>query len=368
VTTTTDLRDLIEHRSVLVCCGTGGVGKTTTAAALAMAGAAAGRRAVVVTIDPAKRLADALGLASLGNDPSPIAGSWPGEMAAMMLDTKSTFDDLVRRNARSPEQAELILANPFYRNVSTTLSGTQDYMAVEKLFELHQSGSWDLVVVDTPPTRDALAFLEAPRLLARLLDNTIYRMVTAPGRGVIRAVNATAQTVLRQLARVVGVSVVDDAVEFFRAFEGMEEGFRSRAQNTIELLGDPETAFVLIATPRVDTLPEARYFVDRVAGAGLAVEAIVVNRVLPEISTSAPDALELADRLAAGPLAGAARALADIAVAKHEDAACIAELVAMAPDATVTKVPLLDEDVHDVRSLGAIADALSDASHPVEPD
>ena len=353
------LADLIEQRSVVVCCGTGGVGKTATAAALALAGAQAGRRAVVVTIDPAKRLADALGLAALDNKPSSIDGPWPGELAAMMLDTKSTFDDLVRRNAGTPEQAERILANPFYRNVSTTLSGTQDYMAVEKLFELHQSGDWDLVVVDTPPTRDALAFLEAPRLLARLLDNTIYRMVTAPGRGVLRAVNSAAQAVLRQLARVVGASVVDDAVEFFQAFEGMEDGFSDRAKHTMELLGDSGSAFLLVASPRADTLAEARYFVDRIATAELRVEAVVINRVLPALETSAEEASALARELSAGPLEGAAQALADISAARADDESRIDDLATMTTNAVITRVPLLDDDVHDLDSLTKIAAALT---------
>ncbi len=353
------LAELIEHRSVVVCCGTGGVGKTTTAAALALAGAQAGRRVVVVTIDPAKRLADALGLAELDNNPSSIDGPWPGELAAMMLDTKSTFDDLVRRNAGSPEQAERILTNPFYRNVSTTLSGTQDYMAVEKLYELHQSGYWDLVVVDTPPTRDALAFLEAPRLLARLLDNTIYRLVTAPGRGVLRAVNSAAQVILRQLARVVGASVVDDAVEFFQAFEGMEDGFRDRAKHTMELLGDSGSAFLLVASPRADTLAEARYFVERIATAGLHVEAVVVNRVLPVLETSAETASALARELSTGPLGGAAQALADISAATVDDESRIGDLRTIAIDAAVIRVPLLDDDVHDLDSLAKIAAALT---------
>ena len=171
-----DYRTLTAECEVIVCCGTGGVGKTTTAAATAMAAAAMGRRAAVVTIDPAKRLADALGIRSLDNDPTIIEGPWPGTLAALMLDTKATFDNVVRRHAPTGEQAETILGNRFYHNISTSLSGTQDYMAVEKLAELHSSGDWDLVVVDTPPTRDALAFLEAPKLLTRLLDNPIYKI------------------------------------------------------------------------------------------------------------------------------------------------------------------------------------------------
>lgn len=171
----TGLSGLIAQRRVLVCCGPGGVGKTTVAAGLGVAAAAAGRRAVVVTIDPARRLADAIGIPELGNQPTEVfrpAGAG-GVLAAMMLDTKATFDGVVNRFAASPAQAEAIMANPFYRNISTTLSGVQDYMAAEKLLDLHDSGLWDLIVVDTPPTRDALAFLEAPRLLTRLLDNPV---------------------------------------------------------------------------------------------------------------------------------------------------------------------------------------------------
>lgn len=356
------LAHAVRERSVIVCCGTGGVGKTTTAAALAVAGARAGRRAVVVTIDPAKRLADSLGLAELGNDPATIEGPWPGQLGAMMLDTKSTFDGLVRRYAGTPDQADRIIDNAFYRNVSTRLSGTQDYMAVEKLFELHHSGDWDLVVVDTPPTRDALAFLEAPRLLARLLDNTIYRMVTAPGRGVVKAVNSAAQAVLRQLARVVGATVVDDAVAFFQAFEGMEDGFRDRANDTLALLRDPRTAFVLVASPRQDTIDEARYFVRRIAVADLSVDAIVVNRTLPDMNTSADEAVRLVEQLAETPLHGAAVALADIAVTSANYGDRVVDLIEMAPSAVVTRVPLLDRDVHDIESLATVAGILGEES------
>ena len=202
--TSITLRELVDQRRILVCCGSGGVGKTTTAAALALEAAKAGRRAVVVTIDPAKRLADALGLAGLTGTPSQIDGDWPGELWALMLDTKSTFDDLVTRNAGDPQQAERILQNRFYRNISGALSGTQEYMAMEKLYELHQETDFDLVVVDTPPTRNALDFIDAPRRLSRFLDHRLFRMVMSPGRGIVKAVNVAAQTFLRTVAKVVG--------------------------------------------------------------------------------------------------------------------------------------------------------------------
>lgn len=339
-------------------CGTGGVGKTTTSAALALAAARRGRRAVVVTIDPARRLADALGIGALGNTPRLVEGIGPGRLGAMMLDTKSTFDDLVRRHARDAAQAERILSNPFYRNVSSGLSGTQDYMAVEKLNELHTSGDWDLVVVDTPPTRDALAFLDAPRLLTRLLDNPVYKVLTAPNRGLLRAVNHAAQTVVRQLSRVVGAEIVDEAVAFFQAFEGMEEGFRARADATLRLLGDPLTAFVLVASPRPDVMAEARWFAHRLDRAGIEVAAVVVNRLLPAVSCDPATARRVAELLAPSTLAAHAAALAEHAAAVTLERERAGELAGWAPRAPLVGVPLLDTDVHDLVGLTRVADLL----------
>ncbi len=358
----TGYNDLIEGREVVVCCGTGGVGKTTTAAATALAAANAGRSAVVVTIDPARRLADALGIDELDNTPRIVEGPWPGRLAALMLDTKSTFDDVVRRNAADDDQAERILANRFYRNISTTLSGTQDYMAVEKLKELYDSSEWDLVVVDTPPTRDALAFLDAPLLLARLLDNPIYRMLTAPSRGVFKAVNSAAQTMLRRLARVVGAEVVDEAVAFFQSFEGMEEGFRARAMATLDLLADDRTAFVLVASPRSDTLDEARYFLDKLDSSGLSVGAVVVNRMMPTMSTAPARSRQIQGGRHRKPIAAAAQALTEHTSVAEGDDDRIIELMSDVENAILVKVPLLPSDVHDIDGLNQIAELLGDDS------
>lgn len=351
--------DLLEKSQVIICCGTGGVGKTTTSAATALAAAQAGRRACVVTIDPAKRLADALGIGELSNTPTTIDGPWPGTLAALMLDTESTFDEVVRRHAHDDDQAERILGNRFYRNVSGTLSGTQDYMAVEKLSELYSSGDWDLVIVDTPPTRDALAFLEAPKLLTRLLDNPIYRMVTASNRGLLGVANRAAQGVLRQLARVVGATVVDEAVAFFQAFQGMEDGFKERAQATLALLGDDRTSFVLVASPRGDTLGEARYFLDRIRAADLDASGVVVNRMLPTVPVKARRAAKLRKELADTPAAGAATALADLTATAADDQDRVDDLAEAAPSAVLVTVPLLDDDVHDLAGLQRIADLLT---------
>ena len=355
VNNASNYRDLVADCDVIVCCGTGGVGKTTTAAATAMAAASMGRRAAVVTIDPAKRLADALGIAELGNDPTVIEGPWSGTLAALMLDTKATFDDVVRRHAGDEEQAQTIFANRFYRNISTSLSGTQDYMAVEKLAELHSSGDWDLVVVDTPPTRDALAFLEAPKLLTRLLDNTIYKILISPSQGVLRAVNRAATGVVRQLSRVVGAEVVDDAIEFFQLFQGMEQGFRDRADATLQLLAADATAFVLVASPRADTIVEAQYFLERLGNADLDAAAVIVNRVLPALSIDTARAAALNAAHPSGPT----QALADHAAAAAGDDDRIGELLSSAPGATVARVPLLPSDVHDIDTLRHVATHLT---------
>src|SRR5688572_16557540 len=233
---TRSLDDLVARGSIIICCGSGGVGKTTTAAALALEAARRGRTACVVTIDPARRLADALGLDALTNTPGRIDGDWPGQLWAMMLDTKTTFDDLVTTYAGGEEQARRILDNRLYRNISGALSGTQEYMAMEKLYELSSGGAhdFDLIVVDTPPTRNALDFIDAPRRLTRFLDNRVFRLLVMPTRAYLKAVSAATQAFVRTVARVVGAEVVDDAVAFFRAFEGMEAGFRDRAQNVLD--------------------------------------------------------------------------------------------------------------------------------------
>jgi anion-transporting ArsA/GET3 family ATPase len=352
--------DLVAKRSIIVCCGSGGVGKTTTAAVMALWGARLGRKTVVVTIDPAKRLADALGLKGLTDTPSRIEGEWPGELWATMLDTKSTFDALVVKYAASPEQGQRILANRFYRNISGALSGTQEYMAMEKLYELHDETDFDLVVVDTPPTRHALDFLDAPRRLSRFLDHRLFRMLLAPSRGIVRAVNLAAQTFLRTVSKVVGGAVVDDAIAFFQAFEGMEEGFRQRAARVNHLLAAPETAFLLVASPRRDTVDEAHFFADRLAEAGIVVQALVVNRVHPAFGgpvteVAAAGAAGRAKTLAGTDLGGLYRNLADFqAIASREQGhlAGLADAVAPAP---VAWVPVLRSDVHDIAGMEEVA-------------
>ncbi len=356
MTAAPDLERLVDRAGILVCCGSGGVGKTTTAATLALQGARQGRRAVVVTIDPAKRLADTLGIGSLANTPIRIEGDWPGELWAMMLDTKSTFDDLVVKHSTDDAQVQRILGNRFYRNISGALSGTQEYMAGEKLYELHDEGRFDLVVVDTPPAHHALDFIDASRRLTTFLDHRLYRMLMTPTRAYLRAVHLAAQAFVRTVSKVVGGEVLDDALAFFSAFEGMEEGFRQRAEAVQDLLGAEGTAFVLVASPRSDAVAEARFFAGRLSESNIAVAALVINRVHPRFTRDHAESERERTRRAAGTaLEPLYTNLADLrAVADGEDAN-LAELAAQVAPAPVTRVPLLEDDVHDLAGLDRIA-------------
>jgi anion-transporting ArsA/GET3 family ATPase len=344
--------ELVADRSILVCCGPGGVGKTTVAAALAVEAARRGRRAVVVTIDPARRLADALGLDTLTDTPNRVEGDWPGELWALMLDARSTFDSLVAKYAPDPAQAETILANRFYRNIAGALSGTQEYMAMEKLYELHGDDRFDLVVVDTPPTRNALDFVEAPRRLTRFLDNRLFRLLMLPARTGIRAVNIATQAFLRTVGKVVGSDVVTDAVTFFQTFEGMEDGFRQRAARVSELLVDPTTAFVLVSSPRRDAVRETEFFAEKLGDAGIAVQALVVNRMHPRFSPS--PSVSVATAAAGTPLAPLLQNVAELSRMADGEEAHVAALATRLA-APAVRVPELETDVHDLPGLARVA-------------
>jgi anion-transporting ArsA/GET3 family ATPase len=314
---------------------------------------------VVVTIDPAKRLADTLGLGELGNTPSRIEGDWPGELWALMLDTKSTFDDLIATYAADEAQAERILANRFYRNISGALSGTQEYMAGEKLHELHESGRFDLVVVDTPPTRHALDFLDAPARLTRFLDHKLYRALMAPTKASLRVVNVAASAVAKAIGRVVGGEALQDGLDFFGAFEGMEQGFRDRAARVQALLTDPATAYVLVASPRADTVAEASYFAERLEQSALPVAALVVNRVHPRFGKGLGPAARKRAKAAVGtPLAGLTRNLAEFRTMADGEERHLVDLAERVKPAPVARVPFLAHDVHDLDTLAEIASYL----------
>ena len=366
--------DVIDASSVIVCCGSGGVGKTTTAAVLGLEAARRGRRAVVVTIDPARRLADALGLADgLASVPQRIdldtdeAWTPGGELWAMMLDTAATFDGLVRRHADSEEQIDRILTNPFYRNIAGALSGTQEYMAAETLHELHGDDRFDLVIVDTPPSRNALDFLEAPGVLARFLDHRLFRLLMLPTRGGLRVIGTATQPILKAIGKVVGSDVLADSVAFFQAFAGMETGFRERADDVVRLIRAPETSFVVVAAPRHDTIDEAVWFANQLVDQGVGVTSAIVNRAHPEFGAgSATDASAAA--------AGARRTGDEILGVLWDNVAALRamrdlELAVIEPLADIVGgerlvvLPLLDSDVHDLAGLMVIAAHLFD--HPV---
>jgi len=353
-----DLGPVLDKARVIISVGTGGVGKTTTAAALAVEGARRGRRAAVVTIDPARRLADALGLAGLSDTPSRIDGPWPGELWALMLDPKATFDRLIRTHAQTEAQATRIEANPLYRNISATLSGTQEYMAMEQLYALDADGDFDLIVVDTPPARHARDFLDAPGTLTRFLDHRLTRAIVAPSGGLGRIVSSAAQTFLRTVAVVVGRAVVDDAIAFFEAFEGMEAGFRTRAIAVDALLGRESTAFVLVASAQPETVTEARQACEHLAQDGRPVQALILNRLHPRFGVE-PEQLAsrttnvTPDRL--GPLLAN---LTELEMVADREEHTTAELVQMVSPAPVARVPLFREDVHDLAGITSVADCL----------
>lgn len=347
---------LLTHK-VVICAGPGGVGKTTTAAALALLAARLGRRTCVVTIDPAKRLADALGLEHLTNEASLVVGAigeGGGQLWALMLDTKSTFDEVVRRNASSPEQAQVILDNKLYRNISSALGGTQEYMAMEKLYELSQSENFDLIVVDTPPTRHTLDFLDAPGRLLRFLNNRVFRLLMMPTRASLRAMGMATQMLLRTISKVVGGAVVSDAVDFFTAFEGMEQGFRDRAGKVEQLLADETTSFVVVSSPRRDAVIEAAYFAERLNASSGRVAALVANRMFPSFGPP-PAGLQ-------GDLALNMAQLHQVAKAEEGH---LAELSSRLPGVPVLKVPFLAEDVHDLEGLHEVGMWMMGAGGPL---
>jgi anion-transporting ArsA/GET3 family ATPase len=354
---------------VIVTCGSGGVGKTTTAAAMALLGAEAGRRTVVLTIDPARRLAQSMGLTELDNTPRPVVGA-KGELNAMMLDMKRTFDDVVLEHS-SPERAQQIFANPFYQSLSSSFAGTQEYMAMEKLGQLVAADEWDLIVVDTPPSRSALDFLDAPNRLGRFLDGRMIRVLTAParagGKAYFKVVTVSVGMLAKVFTRVIGSELLTDLSSFVSALESMFGGFRERAQHTYELLKTSGTAFVVVAAPEPDALREASYFVERLSSEHMPLAGLIVNRVRRSIAEDLPAARAeaAADLLAAKPrdpsveLAEAAlRVHAETASAAAHDARMTKRFSTAHPEVALVSVPALPADVHDLDGLRRIAELL----------
>ncbi|TYK50760.1 ArsA family ATPase [Actinomadura decatromicini] len=355
---------------IIVCCGSGGVGKTTTAAALGLRAAERGRDVVVLTVDPARRLAQSMGLSELDNNPRRIEVEGDGELHAMMLDMKRTFDEIVEAHA-DPDRAKQILANPFYQSLSSSLSGTQEYMAMEKLGQLHRSGAWDLIVVDTPPSRNALDFLDAPERMGRFLDGRFMKILAAPaktgGRFGVKVISAGFGMFTGVINKVLGVQLLRDVQTFVAAFDTMFGGFRERAEKTFQLLQTPGTAFLVVAAPEPDALREASYFVERLAEERMPLAGLVVNRV------HEPGA----DVLSAARSQAAAETLEERGEHKltaallrmHTDRMQLAareerlrdHFASTHPTVPVTAVPAQPEDVHDLEGLRWVGEDLAAA-------
>jgi anion-transporting ArsA/GET3 family ATPase len=354
---------------IIVCCGSGGVGKTTTAAALGLRAAERGRRVVVLTIDPARRLAQSMGLSELDNVPRLVSGiGSTGELHAMMLDMKRTFDEIVLEHA-SADKAEQILSSPFYQSLSSSFSGTQEYMAMEKLGQLRATDDWDLVVVDTPPSRSALDFLDAPKRLGTFLDGRFIRILMAPvkagSRTYMRALSFGVSTVTNVMMRVLGAGFLRDVQTFVAALDTMFGGFRERADATYELLKASGTAFLVVAAPEQDALREASYFVERLSTEGMPLAGLVLNRVhrtaAPELSAArALAAAEELDENGDGTTAAALLRLhADRMLVLAREKRLRERFTSVHAAVPVVEVPAQPSDVHDLDGLRAIGAALA---------
>ncbi|MDT9594724.1 ArsA-related P-loop ATPase [Nocardioides zeae] len=370
---------------IVVCCGSGGVGKTTTAAALAMRAAEQGRKVVVLTIDPARRLAQSMGIEELDNTPRPVVGidtAAGGRLDAMMLDMKSTFDEVVESQA-SPEKARAILENPFYIALSSSFAGTQEYMAMEKLGQIHRQaavdGTYDLIVVDTPPSRSALDFLDAPERLSSFLDGRFIKLLLAPAKGPAKIMGMGFGIITSALTKVLGAQVLTDLQTFVAAFDTVFGGFRQRAQQTYSLLQAEQTAFLVVAAPERDALREAAYFVERLADDRMPLAGLVVNRAhpRPDVDLSAEEALAATRRLEREESAG--RDLYDPELTRgllrlHADQVRITEretglrarFAATHPEVATAVVPALSTDVHDLDGLRRVGALLTAPPAPRE--
>ena len=367
-----DIDKIIGDREtkIIICCGSGGVGKTTTAAAIAVRSAEAGRKVVVLTIDPARRLAQSLGVGELDNTPRPVSmidTAAGGSLDAMMLDMKGTFDDVVLAHS-TPEKAAAILQNQFYVALSSEFAGTQEYMAMEKLGQLHTeaeaAGRWDLIVVDTPPARSALDFIDAPEHLSALLDGRFLRVLLHPTRGPLRLMGAGFSMISAAMTKILGAQIITDVQTFVRAFEALFGGFRQRATSTFELLSSRHSTFLVVATPQHDALREAEYFVDRLTEEGMPLSGMVINRVHTCALAISPErALSLAEDLA-----GTSAVLEVEALRRHANLMRMIEtetrmmerFAAARPTVAQTQVQSLPTDVTDLAALRRVGALLSD--------
>jgi anion-transporting ArsA/GET3 family ATPase len=374
------LSAILSDKRILVCCGAGGVGKTTTAAALALESARRGRKSLVLTIDPARRLANSLGLEELGHDVQRVPDAMidatgrsapGGELHAMMLDQKRAFDEIVSRYASDPEAVKRILANPVYAQISGTLAGAQEYAAMAKLHEFDQAGEFEMIVVDTPPTAHALDFLDAPEKLTNAIDSPAIewfrKLQSSDGRG-WSVVGKTGSYVLKRLSKFVGSRFLEDLSVFFTEFNDVLGGFRVRAEETFSLLRQPKVGFVVVASPERMAVREALHFHDRLTSSSMPMAAFVVNKVHDDLPLSG-DAAAIESKL--GEIPGISelnyqpttlRIAAEALVGSHEELQALAladresveRLLDASRGAPLVEVPFFKEDIHEIERLGAL--------------
>ena len=348
---------LLARKEVCIVAGSGGVGKTTTSAAIALGMAERGKRVAVLTIDPARRLANSLGLPELGNEERQVEADVKGELWAMMLDSKRTFDELVEWHAPDAQTRDAVLGNRIYQELSNAVAGSQEYMAMEKLYELHQEGRYDLLVLDTPPTRNALDFLDAPRRLSAFVDSRSLQFFTAPGRLGLGLLGRGTGVMFGVLKRLTGVDLLQDMAEFFRSFGDMSKGFRDRAAHVNALLADSRTAFLLVTSPRRDAIEEAGWFHHRLLDSGLPFAGAVANRVHPLVEANG-DATRLAALLGEELAQKVERNLEDYRRLAEHDRQNLDLLRKRLKRKPLLPVPELDEDVHDLAGLARMNEHL----------
>jgi len=384
---TSPVENLLASREIIVTCGPGGVGKTTTAAALGvLAASRMGGRVLVLTVDPARRLADALGLKGIGNEVTDVPASvfadagvpLVGSLSAAMLDTKKSWDDLIARHAPDDETCDRILANPLYQSLSGRFIQSHDYIAMERLYELHATREWDLIVVDTPPTRNALDFLDAPARMADFFSSRLLRWLIAPARSGI--VNFASKPFTQIADRILGTEFLGDIAEFFISMQSMYGGFVERANAVARLMADDRTSFLVVSSSEAVPLREAEFFAEQLSARDLDLGAVILNKVLPAMLTD-PAAAEAASRLeersrviaerlsstltldqtsVARVLATVAESFTDFSVVAHREAAARDRLPTQG--APLLEVPRMEGDVADLSGLFSIGKALLDPS------
>lgn len=376
----------IASRRVIVVCGSGGVGKTTTSAALACAAAQRGRKVLVLTIDPARRLASSLGLSELDNAPRKVSPtlfreqglslSGKGELWAMMLDTKRTFDDVIRRYAPRPELVDQILGNLIYQQVSDALAGTQEYMAMEQMYELTRGDKYELIIIDTPPTQHALDFLDAPDRMMNVLDSGVVRLVWGgarkAGKSYLDWLRRSTKLISSLFERITGGELFGDMAEFFQSFDELYDGIRGRSNEVKQLLQSDQTLFFLVTSPAPSAMQEAQYFLGKIASYGVTLGGVIVNRVHRLADGTVPKAGALPDAksvvkclLASGAVLGDDRNVKVVVdellttwrnytALAQQDQHQIAQLTA-GRGTQVTQVPYFDSDIHDLQGLNQLS-------------